>query len=170
MVPDVSGPFGCAVLNWHGSREFSEVVATFSLGATYHIPGSNFHPCLEGPKRAVGQRSAGAGSSSGKALRARPSPSPTPIVVPISNDADSLAVSCDGRFAVVVGSTFFSQTNTPVSLVDLDAHNEVASVPYPDRLGDFTAIGDDEQTALVCLQDQTAGGAPSSSSSDARRK
>jgi hypothetical protein len=140
--------------------ELSEVIVTFSVGATYHFKLSDFHPCSERRKRAVDQRSAGARPSSGKALRTGPSPSPTPIVVPISNDADSLAVSCDRRFAVVVGSTFFSQTNTPVSLVDLDAHQEVASVPYPDRLSDFAAIGDDERTVLVCLQDQTGGGAP----------
>ena len=160
VVQNASGIVGCAVLDWHGKPDLSEVVVTFSLGATYHIPASNFHPCPPGPKRVIDQRPEGSHALRREARRAGPSPSPTPIVVPISNDADSLAVSCDGRFGVVVGSTFFSQSNTPVSLVDLDAHIEVATVPYPDRLGYFAAIGDDGQTVLVSLQDQTGGGAP----------
>jgi len=159
-VTEVSGTTGCAVVGWRGKPELSEVVVTFSLGATYHFRLSDFHPCPKRAKRTGDQRSGGARPSSGKASRTGPTPSPTPIVVPISNDADSLAVSCDGRFAVVVGSTFFSRTNTPVSLVDLDVHKEVATVLYPDRLGYSAPIGDDGQTVLVSLQDQTGGGTP----------
>jgi hypothetical protein len=159
VVPNVSGVIGCAVLDWHGDPELSEVVVTFSLGAIYHIPSSNFHPCPEGLKRVTGQRSAGSPRSARVARRAAPSPSPTPIVVPVSNDADSLAVSCDGRFAVVVGSTSFSQTNTPVSLEDLDAHKEIATVPYSNKLARAAAIGDDGQTVLASLDDSSGGGA-----------
>jgi len=37
--------------------------------------------------------------------------------ISVSNDADSFALTCDGRFSVVVGAN----SATPVSLVDLDA-------------------------------------------------
>jgi hypothetical protein len=113
-------------------------VITFSAGEIVKIPRDDFFGvCREKRQAAVRPRSG-------------PSPSPTLIIIPTSNDADSLAASCDGRFAVVVGSTFFSQTNTPVSLVDLNADKEVAMVPYPDRLGYYAAIGDDGQT--VCFK------------------
>lgn len=142
-----SGEVGCVRIRSYGGQTF--VVITFSSGFIAVVPPDEllFH-CPSQVRRTVPR------------ARTGPSPSPTPIEIPTSNDADSLALSCDGRFAVVVGSTFFSQTNTPVSLVDLNANKEVASVPYPDRLGYFAAIGDDQQTVLVCLQDQTGGGAP----------
>ncbi|HEU0274620.1 MAG TPA: hypothetical protein VFQ83_08855 [Candidatus Udaeobacter sp.] len=158
IVSDVSGTVGCALIDWHGKTEFSEVIVTFSLGATYHIPYGNFVPCSQGSKVVSGRCSKDSPESSRKARRTGPNPSSTPIVVPISNDADSLAVSCDGRFAIVVGST--SQTNTPVSLEDLEAHKEVATVPYPDKLARASAIGDDSQTVLVSLDNSTGGGAP----------
>src|SRR5262249_14268866 len=147
-------------IDWHGKTEFSEVIVTFSLGATYHIPYGNFVPCSpsEGPRVAADRRSTGSSQSPRKTRRAGASPSPTPIVVPISNDADSFAVSCDGRFAVVVGST--TQTNTPVSLEDLDAHKEVATVPYPNKLARAAAIADDSQTVLASLDDSIGSGAP----------
>jgi hypothetical protein len=124
-------------------------VLTFSSGRIEVVPHDEFFVHCPGP-------------GAGTVARARtgPTPSPTPIEIPTSNDADSVAVSCDGRFAVVAGSTYFSQTNTPVSLVDLNAHKEVATVAYPDRLGYFAAIGDDGQTVVASLQDQTGGGAP----------
>jgi hypothetical protein len=158
VVSNVSGTVGCALIDWHGKTEFSEVIVTFSLGATYHIPYANFAPCPEGSKVAAGRRSTGSPESPRKAPRTGPNPSPTPIVVPISNDADSFAVSCDGRFAVVVGST--TQTNTPVSLVDLNVHREVATVPYPNKLARAAAVGDDGQTVLASLDNSIGGGAP----------
>ena len=142
-----SGKVGCARIRSYGGQIF--VVITFSSGRIEVVPHDEFFVHCPGQNPRTVTRS-----------RTGPSPSPTPIEIPNSNDADSLALSCDGRFAVVVGSTFFSQTNTPVSLVDLNAHKEVATVPYPDRLGYFAAIGDDGQTVLVSLQDQTGGGAP----------
>jgi hypothetical protein len=125
-----------------------EYLITFNSGNVVVIPFDDF--IVHCPEN----RQAGVRARSG------PGPSPTPIVIQTSNDADSLTISCDGQFAVVVGSTFFSQTNTPVSLVDLDADKEVATVPYPDRLGYYATIGDDGQTVLVSLQDQSGGGAP----------
>ena len=56
-----------------------------------------------------------------------------------------------------MGST--TQTNTPVSLEDLDVHKEVATVAYPDKLARAAAIGDDEQTVLASLDNSTGGGA-----------
>src|SRR5262245_17316711 len=75
-----------------------EYLVTFNSGNAVKVPFDDFIvQCPE--KKQAGMRP-----------RSGPSPSPTPIVIQTSNDADSLAVSCDGRFAVVVGSTFFSQT------------------------------------------------------------
>jgi hypothetical protein len=158
IVSNVSGTVGCALIDWHGKTELSEVIVTFSLGATYDVPYGNFVPCSVRSEAPKGRRSTALAESSRKGWRADPTPSPTPIVVPISNDADSFAVSCDGRFAVVVGST--TQTNTPVSLEDLDAHKEVATVAYPDKLARAAAVGDDEQTVLASLDNSTGGGAP----------
>jgi hypothetical protein len=138
-----SGEVTCVRFRPDGSASF-----VFSTGEVVNVPEDQF------VVRCPGKKPTDAHARSG------PNPSPTPIIIPTSNDADSLALSCDGRFAVVVGSTFFSQTDTPVSLVDLNAQKEVASVPYPDRLGYFAAVGDDGQTVLVCLQDQTGAGAP----------
>src|SRR6516164_6874520 len=57
IVSNVSGTVGCALIDWHGKTELSEVIVTFSLGATYHIPYANFAPCPEGSKVAAGRRS-----------------------------------------------------------------------------------------------------------------
>jgi hypothetical protein len=158
IVSNVSGTVGCALIDWHGKTELSEVIVTFSLGATYHVPYGVFSSCSERPKVAMRRRSDGSPGPARKAHGAGPSPSPTPIVVPISNDADSFAISCDGRFAVVVGST--SRTNTPVSLENLDAHKEVATVAYPNKLARAAAVGDDGQTVLASLDDSIGSGAP----------
>jgi hypothetical protein len=146
LVDIPSGNVGSAHLRMDNG--VPTILITFNSGEIIKIPRADFFEvCPE-------KREAAARPRSG------PSPSATPVAIPISNDADSLTTSCDGRFAVVVGSTFFSQTNTPVSLVDLNADEEVATVAYPDRLGYYAAIGDDGQTVLVSLQDQTGGGAP----------
>ena len=69
------------------------------------------------------------------------------VTFPISNDADALAVACDGRTAVVVGAN----SPTPVSLVDLAAAREVATAPYPGKLARAVAIDDAGSTAIVVL-------------------
>jgi hypothetical protein len=71
----------------------------------------------------------------------------------VSNAADAQDVTCDGRFAVVVGSG----TGTPVSLVDLEAGAEVDTFPYA-GLGRAVAACDDGQSVLVVL-DSNAGDA-----------
>lgn len=67
----------------------------------------------------------------------------------ISNDADAMDISCDARFAVVVGAN----SGTPVSLVDRLVSREVSTIALPGRLGRAASIGDDGRTVLVVLDD-----------------
>ena len=67
----------------------------------------------------------------------------------ISNDADAFDLSCDGRFAVVVGSN----SATPIVLVDLTSQAEVASLTY-DGLARSVAACDDGQSVLVVLDNE----------------
>ncbi len=81
--------------------------------------------------------------------RRRPEGTPAPI--PISNDADAFALTCNRRFAVVVGAN----SATPVSVVDLATHAEVSTFAY-NGLGRSVAVCDDGQSVLVVL-DNKAG-------------
>jgi hypothetical protein len=74
IVSNVSGTVGCALIDWHGKTELSEVIVTFSLGATYHIPYGVFSPCSERLKVAISRRSKGSSGSALKARRAGPTP------------------------------------------------------------------------------------------------
>jgi len=65
--------------------------------------------------------------------------------IPVSNDADAVGLSCDSRFAVVVGAN----SATPVCLVDLVAHQEVDTYAY-DGIGRNVAVCDDG-SVLVAL-------------------
>jgi len=72
--------------------------------------------------------------------------------VPLPNAGDALAVTCDGRFAAVVGS---SAAGTPVASVDLEADAVVNAVPFPGKLARAVAIGDDGRTVLAILDNAT---------------
>ena len=65
----------------------------------------------------------------------------------MSNAADALDITCDGRFAVVVGS---SDQGKPVSLVDLQASEEVDTFSDP-RNGMNVATCDDGESVLITL-------------------
>jgi hypothetical protein len=65
----------------------------------------------------------------------------------VSNAADQLDITCDARFAVVVGS---SDEGKPVSLVDLQASEEVDTFSDP-RNGINVATCDDGESVLVTL-------------------
>src|SRR5262249_54455228 len=77
--------------------------------------------------------------------------------VPTSNDADEFAVSCDRRYAVVAG---FSGSGIPVSLVDLQAHQEVSTVSLANEDGHGAAVGDDGQTVIASLNGSGQTGSP----------
>jgi hypothetical protein len=76
--------------------------------------------------------------------------------VRVPNDADAFAVTCDGKFALVVG---FSDAGTPVALVDLTAATQVAKLPYANQLARDAATGDDGSTGLVVLDNATSSNA-----------
>jgi hypothetical protein len=65
----------------------------------------------------------------------------------VSNDADTLDVACDGKYAVVVGAN----SATPVSLIDLGAQREVATLAYPGKLARAVAVDEEGTQALVVL-------------------
>jgi hypothetical protein len=116
------------------------VTLTFSSGQILQIPISDFHVDCENSARS--HRPA-----------ATPSPTPTPvqpIAVSTSSDADEFAVSCDGHYAVVTG---FSDSGKPVSLVDLQAHQEVSTISLSNQEGHGAAVGDDGQTVIVSFND-----------------
>lgn len=73
-----------------------------------------------------------------------------PSQIGVSNDADSFDIACDGRTAVVVGAN----SATPVSLVDLAAQAETATIGYTGKLGRSVAVSEDATQALVVLDDQ----------------
>ena len=64
--------------------------------------------------------------------------------IAVSNDGDVLDITCDGRFAIVVGAN----SETPVSLVDLASQKEVDTFAY-DGLARSVAACDDGQSVLV---------------------
>ena len=68
-----------------------------------------------------------------------------PISIPISNDADSLAITCDGRFAVVVGAN----SATPISLVDFVARAEVDKFAAESNATYATTFDDGESVVVV---------------------
>jgi hypothetical protein len=80
--------------------------------------------------------------------QATPRASIAPGSVQVSNDADALAPTCDGKFELVVG---YSDVGTPVALVDLNAGAQVATLPYANQLARDAATGDDGSTGLVVL-------------------
>lgn len=71
------------------------------------------------------------------------------VRIRVSNDADALDVACDGKTAVVVGAN----SNTPVSLVDLDRQTELSTVAYPGKLARAVAVDNDGKQALVVIDD-----------------
>ena len=71
--------------------------------------------------------------------------------IAIDNDADAFDASCDGRWAVVVGAN----SATPVALVDLAAATQVATVPYAGKLARAAAVGDDNSSVLVVIDNPT---------------
>ncbi len=88
------------------------------------------------------------GSQSAKAAPVAP---PAPVQIPVSNSADSLTISCDGRFAIVVGHRQ-EPTSVPVSLVDLAALVEVDTILLPGA-GIFAAACDDGESVLITSND-----------------
>jgi hypothetical protein len=97
---------------------------------------SQGNPCPEGV-RAAG--------------RIPPRSAPKGTGITVSNDADALDISCDARFAVVVGS---SDEGKPVSLVDLQSSEEVDTFSDP-RNGINVATCDDGESALITLGGDT---------------
>lgn len=78
-------------------------------------------------------------------------PRVTPRAIAVSNDADGFDVSCNASAVVVVGAN----SATPVSLIDLAAGREVATVPYADRLARAVAVDDAGSFAIVVLDNPT---------------
>jgi len=72
-----------------------------------------------------------------------------PIRIPVSNDADTLDIACDGTTAVVVGAN----SATPVSLVDLASRQQVATATYAGKLSRSVAVDDAGTQALVVIDD-----------------
>jgi hypothetical protein len=125
------------------------VILTFSTGQILKVPITDFEIIC-------------AGTSALRRPLVRPAATPTPtpvqpIVIPTSNDADEFAVSCDGRYAVVAG---FSNSGKPVSLVDLQANQEVATISLSNETGHGAAIGDDEHTVIASLNALPQAGSP----------
>jgi hypothetical protein len=83
---------------------------------------------------------------SAHAAPAKAQPAATPVRVP--NAADSLAATCDGRYAVVVGS---STGGTPVASIDFVNGTPLASLPFAGKLARAVAVGDDGRTVLAVL-------------------
>ena len=123
---------------------------------TYTINGVFTVRSLEGNFKPVSPLSAPTSRASIRSVTSRSalaSPaSITPGAVGVSNAADAFAATCDGTFALVVGS---SSAGTPVALVDLATLTQVATLSYPNRLARGAAIGDDGSTALVVLDNAT---------------
>lgn len=71
--------------------------------------------------------------------------SPQPLVVKVSNDADSLAVTPDGFYSVVVGAN----SSTPVSLVDLVAKKEVFKFAAESNVTHVATFDDGESAVIV---------------------
>lgn len=106
----------------------TRIVVTFGNGSALSIPVTVFTPFTFH------------GTATSAAL-------PGPNAISVSNDADTFDTTCDGRLMVVVGAN----SPTPVSLVDVTAGREVATVAYPAKLARSAAIGDDERSVLVVL-------------------
>ncbi|HVK59610.1 MAG TPA: hypothetical protein VM735_12575, partial [Candidatus Kapabacteria bacterium] len=83
---------------------------------------------------------------SGDRFLRRAADEPELIEIDVSNDADSFDISCDGRYAVVVGAN----SATPVSLVDMQSQVEIDKVAF-DAIGTFVATCDDGESVLVLL-------------------
>lgn len=81
-----------------------------------------------------------------------PKAQPAVATVPLTNTGDALAVTCDGRFAVLAGS---SSAGTPVASVDLGTEAVVNAVSFPGKLARAVAIGDDGRTVLAILDNAT---------------
>ena len=81
------------------------------------------------------------------------SPQQTLSSIPVSNDADTLDGTCDGRYLVVVGAN----STKPVSLVDMVTKTEVGTYTF-NGLSAAVSVADDSQSILVHL-DTNAGGA-----------
>lgn len=65
--------------------------------------------------------------------------------IPVSNDADSFDVTCDGRYAIVVGAN----SATPVSLVDLRAGVETDTFSADSNVTYAAAFDDGESLVVV---------------------
>jgi hypothetical protein len=96
----------------------------------------------------------GSSSAARHNLRTAATATPTPGI-PISNDADTFEITCDGHYAAVVGAN----STKPVSLVDLITRTEVATFTF-NGLSQSVSICDDSHSVLVHL-DTNAGGASS---------
>lgn len=65
--------------------------------------------------------------------------------IPVSNDGDSIALTCDGRYLVVVGAN----SATPVSLVDLEAGAEVDTFAADSNVTYAETFDDGESVVVV---------------------
>ncbi len=82
---------------------------------------------------------------------ARAGPAVTGREIAVSNAADAFAITCDGRFAVVVGHGG-GASPVPVSLVDVVAGREVDTLDFP-GLARSVAACDDRESVLVLVND-----------------
>ena len=133
--------------DYDGPRAKHTVCFTGEDGSFVTIPAQQFFPPGAAPaKQALPQGGGASGVTS----------------IPVSNSADSFDVTCDGRFAVVVGNGPGPTFAAPVSLVDLAAGREVDTLPSSGR-GNFVAACDDGESVLVLIN------APSNETNSVRR-
>lgn len=90
--------------------------------------------------------------AAGSGVLGRAAAEPVLNRIEVSNDGDSFDLTCDGRFAVVVGAN----SATPVSLVDIQSGTEVDKLAF-EGIGNFVAACDDGESVLVLLNGNQIG-------------